>query len=172
MPFCPSCRSEYRPGIQVCATCDSTALVDALPEITAITDEDDTRAVAITDDQDASRTVEVEGRAIDLMRAFALHEAREIAGNLESMGTVSQIRPLQGILFPGDQQRFEVHVRAADHANAEAHLIAAWKALIDADAEDVSAAVDAGTCPACGSDVPLKVEECPDCGLFVGIGEE
>src|SRR5689334_16565117 len=30
MPFCPRCRSEYRPGFSRCADCD-VALVDALP---------------------------------------------------------------------------------------------------------------------------------------------
>ena len=29
MPFCPSCRSEYRPGVETCADCGET-LVDAL----------------------------------------------------------------------------------------------------------------------------------------------
>jgi hypothetical protein len=31
MPFCPTCRSEYRPGIKTCADC-GTQLVDELPE--------------------------------------------------------------------------------------------------------------------------------------------
>jgi len=31
MPFCPSCRTEYIPGIQQCADCGET-LVDQLPE--------------------------------------------------------------------------------------------------------------------------------------------
>ena len=31
MPFCPSCRTEYIPGVQQCADCGET-LVDQLPE--------------------------------------------------------------------------------------------------------------------------------------------
>jgi hypothetical protein len=31
MPFCPTCRAEYRPGIERCADCD-VPLVDELPE--------------------------------------------------------------------------------------------------------------------------------------------
>jgi hypothetical protein len=31
MPFCPNCRSEYRPGIETCADCGAP-LVDELPE--------------------------------------------------------------------------------------------------------------------------------------------
>ena len=31
MPFCPQCRTEYRPGFTVCADC-GVSLVDTLPE--------------------------------------------------------------------------------------------------------------------------------------------
>ncbi len=31
MPFCPSCRYEYKPGVSVCPDCNEK-LVDALPE--------------------------------------------------------------------------------------------------------------------------------------------
>ncbi len=32
MPFCPTCRSEYRPGIETCADC-GTPLVEELPDL-------------------------------------------------------------------------------------------------------------------------------------------
>jgi hypothetical protein len=31
MPYCPSCRSEYQPGVERCAECD-VALVESLPD--------------------------------------------------------------------------------------------------------------------------------------------
>ncbi len=171
MPYCPSCHSEYRAGIEACGTCDDRpALVAELPESVEITDDDETKPVAITDDPEAARTVELDGRTIDLMRAFALGEAREIAASLVSQNVVSRIKPIEGVVFPGGQQRFEVHVRAADHESAERQLIEAWRDLIDTGEED--GGVDFGSCPACGAEVPTNVEECPDCGLFVGMGED
>ena len=167
MPYCPECRSEYRAGFERCATCDDVSLVDELPEIVKLTKEDDTRAVGITPEDDVSRKVEVEGRIIDLARAFSFNETNEFQRILQSAGFASIAREIEGVAFPGGQVRYEVHVRVVNHEEAEIFLREQWEQAVSQEGGAVDA-ISADKCPACGSDVPADVEECPDCGLFVG----
>jgi hypothetical protein len=170
VPYCPSCRAEYRAGIPNCVTCEgSIALVAELPEIVRLTPRDETKAVGIAPDD--SRQVKVGDRVVDLARAFALDEASELSRALENAGIPALLREIEDIVFPGGQTRFEVHVRAQDHARAEGVLRARWEEMVAAEGGAV-AAVAADRCPACGAEVPMSAEECPDCGLYVGIGED
>ena len=171
MPFCPECRSEYRAGFELCATCEGVALVDTLPEIVKLVPTDETLAVGITPEDDVSRKVEVEGRVIDLARAFSFNETNEFQRILQSAGFASIAREIEGIAFPGGQVRYEVHVRVVDHEEAEPFLREQWEAAVAEEGGAVEQ-ISADKCPACGADVPPDVEECPDCGLFVGALSE
>lgn len=171
MPFCPSCQSEYRTGFEICATCEGdVALVDELPEATALTPEDDTTSVGIVREDHESGQLEVEGRTIDLSKVFSFKGALELRSFLQDNGHAAIVREIEGVAFPGGNSGFEVHVRTDEAVDAEALLLELWSSMADAEGGTADA-VQSDECPACGAHVPLEVEECPDCGLVVGVGE-
>lgn len=172
MRYCPVCRAEYRAGFEACASCKGVALVDELPEEQLFTEADLPGAlpVAVTRTRGMARTVEVEGRVIDLMRAFVYDDALEHRRALEENHIPAILLPLE-VAFPDRRERFEVCVREKDHGNAENLLHDLWKAHADVEpGVEGSGELDTETCPACGGHVPLNVEECPDCGLVIGVG--
>ena len=172
MAFCPSCRSEYRTGYQICTTCEGEiALVEELAKIEELTDADATVPVGITTAHAMVSSVDVGGgRAVDLLRVFTYTDATDLAKAIRAEGIPARIRALDDVEFPDRAPRFEVHVRAIDHARAEDHLVARWRQLASSEGGEVAEASDAEACPACGAKVPLDVEECPECGLVVGKG--
>jgi len=170
VPFCPMCRSEYRKGFNVCATCEgNVALVEELPQIEELRVEDvsKTKPVGFASTSEISRQVEIEGRSIDLMRVYFLGQASEIEMTLRERGVPAVIVPVE-VQFPDDHQRFEVRVKNEDHARAEEILREEFASMVANEEGDVVGGTDAESCPACGAHVPLDVEECPECGLNVG----
>ncbi len=169
--FCATCRGEFRAGIVRCPTCD-VALVDALPETENVVLGDDTVAVGVSGENAAQRVAEVDGRTIDLLKAFPYDVASELLRDLEGAHIAAVLRPLSRLPLRDPRPHFEVHVRPEDQARAVGVLHAKW--LKNAAQEQGAAvgAVDAEHCPACGAGVPLDVKECPDCGLTVGIAVE
>ncbi|MBK8012407.1 MAG: hypothetical protein IPK13_13740 [Deltaproteobacteria bacterium] len=168
MPFCPSCRSEYRPGFQVCPPCGDRALVDALPEVVPIA-EDEVDATVAIGVSTMSHVLEVGGRSVDLGRVFALKQAHAISLALEDKLIASVLVPVADLVLPDGAPRFEVRVRADDLDQAQASLHALWRDAVDAEGvEHADPEADVEACPACGARVPLDVEECPDCGLVIG----
>jgi hypothetical protein len=164
------CRSEYRKGFTTCATCEGEVeLVEELPKIEELRIEDIsmTKPVGFASTSEISRTVEIDGRTIDLMRVYFLPQASEIEMTLREKHIVAVIVPVQ-VQFPDDHPRFEVRVRNEDHARAEELLREVFASMVANEEGDVVGGVDAESCPACGAHVPLDVEECPECGLNVG----
>lgn len=164
------CRSEYRRGFTVCATCEGVALVEELrePEEPRVEDLSTTRPVGFASTSEISRQVEIEGRIVDLMRVYFLTQASEIAESLHEAHIPSLIIPLE-VHFPDDHPRFEVRVKNEDHERAEELLRNVFASMVaNEEGESIAGGGDAESCPACGAHVPLDVEECPECGLNVG----
>lgn len=169
MAFCPECRSEFRPGFSECVSCGGVPLVDELPQVEQLTADAVDRAVPVglargTEDK---QVVEIQGQTVDLLRVFPLVRAKELQAELSTAGWASLIVPVP-FTFPDMMARFELRVLPADHEAAEAHLRAVWSSGIEGQAPE-QAALD--ECPACGADVPLDVDTCPECGLFLGAAE-
>jgi hypothetical protein len=173
MAYCPSCRSEYRPEFNQCKNCGGVALVEALPEVSELREDelDDSLPVGFTE-SGSDRPVEVDGRVIDPWRVFDLDTASKVKAMLGEAGIPSAIVPLEGILFPDGRPRFEVRVRGGEQASAERFLLSRWQETVAAEGVEVVGVDDVEKCPACGGHVPLSDEECPECGLVVGTGTE
>jgi hypothetical protein len=105
MPFCPRCRSEYRPGVRRCADCDAALVEQRPPESPA---------------SGAAEPAEAEALLVTVMgeiHAKLLHDARH------SQGIASRLRLAEHPLFPArippsvavpEQQAFTVHVPSGD----------------------------------------------------------
>jgi len=148
-------------------------LVDTLPnDADPILEGDATLRVGISGERGLSQMVELEGRDVDLRNSFPYDVAVELVRDLDQEHISSVLREIDGALFRDKKARYEVHVRTADHERATKSLHDRWQKLAEAEVGAAGGAPeDAGKCPACGSEVPLNVEECPDCGLFVGAAE-
>lgn len=171
--YCTTCRGEFRPEITVCPTCQ-TALVAELPQAETIEPGTETVAVGLSGDHASLRVFEVEGRTIDLQKAFPYEVASELVRDLEHVNIPSVLRPLQGVVMRDTRPHFEVHVRPADQARAGQILHDRWAQIAADEAGGPVAPLDIEKCPACGAEVPLSAEECPDCGLGIGsaVGDE
>jgi hypothetical protein len=165
MPFCPECHSEYREGIARCAHCQ-VELVAAMPErgedksqrLRAAVEAQEAAALARASYTEACQMVE------------ALHSAgvdAMVTGDVESCGKNCQ------------PTHFFVAVLEEDVPAAARVLRSEWRKLISMDADCAGAnpdvVVDLDTegqhaCPACGSAFEGTPEECPECGLFLGVG--
>src|SRR6266851_7763507 len=99
MLFCPTCRSEYRPGIETCADC-GTPLVDKLPE----------------------RAKHRTGHEADVVvfRAPSLPMAEMWAELLGKEGVQCRLSPtnLGGSIYTPSDQSFELRVPAIDAERA------------------------------------------------------
>src|SRR5688500_15128962 len=159
VPFCPMCRSEYRRGFTQCATCEgNVVLVEELPKIEELRVEDveKTKPVGFASTSEISRTVEIDGKSIDLMRVYFLGQASEIELTLREANVPAVIVPVE-VQFPDEHARFEVRVRNEDHDRAEGILREVFQSMVANEEGDVVGGTDAESCPACGAHVPLDV---------------
>src|SRR5688572_27518825 len=131
MPFCPSCRAEYRPGFTSCKNCGGVALVDKLPESIELKAEDlkDSKPVGFTQGESVS-AVKVGDRELDPARVFLLDKATDVSDTLAEHGIGSRIVPLEDVFFPDGISRFEVRVHKNAHERAEKILIDIWKEAV------------------------------------------
>ena len=162
--FCPDCRSEYRAGIARCAHCE-VDLVDTLPEERPLGIEGVEAAVA-------------DGTALVVARGplQAVNGMRDVLA-LSRVPTVVRADPASEDPTTGVATLFDVLVHPDDGEVAAGALAADFQGLITGSGLDVGdeavVDLDAGgeiTCPACGT--VFQGEECPDCGLFLGIPDE
>ena len=165
MSFCPECHSEYREGVARCAHCE-VELVAALPE---------------TDVEKSGRLREAsdKGEAAHLARA-SYTDACQMVELLQSRGVDAMVVSDPASCGKGGScSHFLVAVLPEDVQAAAGVLRDEFRKLVAADEEcqgaDPDAAVDfdaegAHTCPACGFSFEGTPDECPECGLFIGVG--
>ncbi|MEO1334696.1 MAG: hypothetical protein AAFV29_03595 [Myxococcota bacterium] len=151
-------------------SCGGVPLVDELPQVEQLTAEAADRAVPVglargAEDQ---QLVEIQDQVVDLLRVFPLMRAKDLQAELSRASLASLIVPVP-ITFPDMTARFELRVLPADHEAAEAHLRHVWSAGGEGQVDASDTALD--QCPACGADVPLNVDVCPECELFLGAAE-
>lgn len=170
--YCPSCHAEYRSGFEECAHC-KVSLVETL-KVAAISDDeaDDAMQVGVVAEPGEESMQEIKGTVYDLSRVFPIETALVLRDRLTNDG-VPVLLVAVDEEFPDQRPHFEVRVRPVDHAKAESQLQAWWGTLVEK--RDTAAQGSAETvenCPACNAHVPMAAEECPDCGLYVGAGED
>ncbi len=163
MPFCPSCRSEYRPEIKECVHCEKE-LVEALPESDAAKG-------------DRLRQAAAQGEAATIMRA-TYPEACQVVEQLHTAGIDAMVTGDPDSCAKGGQcSHFFVALLKEDVPPAIELLRSEWRKLLDVQEGAVLADPDAAldfdaegekACPACGTKFEGKPEECPECGLFLG----
>ncbi len=155
--YCPECQSEYVEGIGACAHC-AVPLVAEKPQSNPF-------------DSVTTMAAYLEGKETQpLARGFnvALQKLQE---NLREAAIASKIELAEEEEETAMHQSFELHLALEDIVRAQALLSDEWrdefaKEGLAGDAEMIS---DVSQCPACQGQVPEHVEECPECGLFVGL---
>jgi hypothetical protein len=164
MPFCPSCRSEYRPDIRACVHCE-VDLVDALPEGTE-------------DKAERLRLGVAKGEGAKPISRASYAEACQMVEQLHGAGVDAMVSGDSASCGKGGGcSHFFVQVLEEDVRSAVQVLREDWRKLIEiedgVERVDPEATVDldsegAKACPACGSAFQGAPEECPECGLFLG----
>ncbi len=162
MPFCPSCRSEFRPGFERCQACDTFLVAELEPDWT----DPDVMAEAL------------ENVAVTVALTGSLDALRRLRDELGRKKIPSVIGPPPEGDTPGRScgTRLALYVAEGQVPEVKAHLLAA--AADDpelhvpgtkVDEGDEAAEADSLECPASGTVVrDVAAEECPECGLFIG----
>lgn len=170
MPFCPTCRSEFRSGIKVCPTCDE-----------ALVAEEDLPA-AMSDEEVLAALSEEEVKGI---ARGALEGCREVQQTLLEARIPAAIRKVDDVVSEaGHFLILEVVVREEDAERASFLLSSEHAELLSREGLDVGARLEGEiiveksefeddeegvpACPACGCTEPLVNGECPECGLYLG----
>ena len=164
MPWCPSCRSEYRDGFTICASCQVELVAELPPEVPL--------------DAAAVEAAVAEGQALVVARG-GYDAARRMQDALAYRRVPSVIVGVPDTAGDGGvyaAYEVVVHPDAADDARSA--LMADFQEMLTAEGLDGESAdavidLDAGedvTCPACGTTFSLaETAECPECGLYLGV---
>lgn len=164
MSYCPSCRSEYRAGIERCAPCEAN-LVETLAEPDADRGQRLREAVASGADS-----------AVPIGRA-AYADACQMVETLQHKGVDAMVfGDPASCGASGTCSHFLVMVLKDDAEAATMGLKAELRQLLEGEVAkglDLDAEVDldaegAHICPACAESFEGAPEECPHCGLFLG----
>lgn len=164
MPYCPSCRSEYRQGFEECATC-GVPLVAEIPQGPVETTPEGARLY-------------IEARKQVLVTQSTLDPCREVRDYLLEAG-------VPALVVAADEDdamdqaavhtRYNVVIAEDDVERAREALAGRQQDLMENEGlsgGDAAVQLEAGaqvTCPACGAVFVVNGEECPECGLFLGV---
>ena len=169
MPFCPICHAEFREGITVCADCD-IELVDSLEKVRPKMDEESMAAYL--------------GEKELVVIASAGLERLKPLKNLLCENAIANIIVKQSAscIGGGCAPTLELAVAVEDIERAYTAIHSEFKdlvATVSSDERDLvrvdrSIDLDGGEmkCPACDCAIPAGGDECPECGLYIGVPEE
>ena len=153
--YCPSCRGEFRAGLEWCASCDC-ALVAEMPDDDPFRSNDHMAAY-------------LEGKELQPLltsnQELLLQLQRKLAK--QRIATVISTESEEHRAM----RRFMLLCQASDLERAKEFFGDEWGQSVEAEGLEMNE-LDAESCPACMSPVPADAEECPECGLFVGRLEE
>ncbi len=158
--YCPGCRSEFNPGVEYCKSCE----VDLVDELDAESIFSSPEAMMEALDGKELRPVMVDSH-VQLEKVQQVLAERQIASILANEDA--------GDFQPGVASRFFLMVDIEDYEIATDFLNKTFKEGIQQ--EGIVEEVDLGNtdvCPACGTDLAENIEECSECGLYLGLGEE
>lgn len=161
MSWCPACRSEYVEGVARCSPCD-VELVEALPE-------------ALPEKGELLRAAVASGEALAIARA-SYTDACQMVEALHAAGVDAMVSGDPASCGKGGQcSHYFVAVLQEDGKAANDALKAEWARLLDheqmaaAGGEIDLDAEGAKQCPACTATFEGAPDECPDCGLYLGV---
>ncbi len=168
MPFCPECRSEFLPGVAFCATCE-VALVESLEQVKPLMD--DRSMMEYLNDKELA--VVLQAPLDQLKRVKNLFCQNAIANVIlrkEGSCSTGGCSPSLDLAVAAEDLQ-----RAAEVLQNEFQELVATVANENVDPAQFGDALDLEaeqiTCPACEAVIPQGVNECPGCGLYVGIPE-
>jgi len=164
MPYCPECRSEYIRSVQKCAHCDAY-LVEELPE-------EPPQATA------EGALAYINARTPLIIMVSALEACREVRDLLMDRGVACVIQETAedaATDVPSVFIRYNVVVAEEEKDQVRALLAGRFEEMLETEGATIDHAeinLDEDqevTCPACGTTFKPDGDECPDCGLFIGV---
>ncbi|MBJ80944.1 MAG: hypothetical protein CMH60_06470 [Myxococcales bacterium] len=155
--FCPECSGEYIEGVSECAHCK----VPLQAEKPSGSPFDSTNAMA----------AHLEGKELEPLARGSHVALQELQETLRQASVASKLAAASEEQETAMHQSFELLIDRADVEKARSLLSAEWREEFAKEGlgGDTNFESNIAECPACQSEVPEDVEECPECGLFVGL---
>jgi hypothetical protein len=171
--ICADCGEEFRPEVAVCSDCGGT-LVDQWDgdqgdgEIEGPIPEEGRRAAsaAAPPAEPETRPLAWAQQARELVPAADLLRAASLPFQIAARQVEGEERPRGYELRVRDEDRDPARAALASVAGTESGIT-----LLDANAADLPAHEPGSRCPACETEVPAGLAECPGCGLGLGAAE-
>ena len=157
---CPSCRSEFTIGIDYCKNCE-VPLLDSLPDDSLFGSPE-------------AMAKSLEGQKLQPILVDNHLELRKVQNALARQKIPTLIADDSDMEAPvGVATRFYLMVSEYDFQQARNFLDESWSNGLQREGvvKDVSLE-NTEVCPACSAFVSCDVEECPECGLFLGLADE
>ncbi|MED5464895.1 MAG: hypothetical protein VX699_09600 [Myxococcota bacterium] len=154
--FCPSCRAEFQAGVGFCKNCE-VDLITELPDISmfkspesmadALGDKELTPVIAASQDELQRMQRRLADQQILSVLAFGQSPSPGVAPRLYLMVATEDIPRMGEFLNEMQDEQVVREGVVKEVALGEVTL-----------------------CPACEAEAPMNAEECPDCGLMLGLG--
>jgi len=154
--FCPVCRAEFQGGVDFCQNCEVNLITD-LPDISmfgspesmadALGDKELTPVIAASQDELQRMQRRLADQQILSVLAFGQNPSPGVAPRLYLMVATEDIPRMGELLNEMQDEQVVKEGVVKEVALGEVTL-----------------------CPACEAEAPMSAEECPDCGLMLGLG--
>lgn len=147
--FCPSCHSEYRPGIARCATCDVALVEEIDPAEAGSTGADDGAAVP---------EAELRVSYCGFLSLEDARQARDLLRRERIRSEIAILEPTHADLSHPVREEYWLRIAPRDFS-AAAGLLG-----YDSASEETSGNDETFCCSACGHSVRAEESFCPRCG--------